>query len=91
MRNTSELYLTQALDYETTTSYSLEITASDGDLSTTTSLTISVEDVPNQSVEKAFTIRVYDVKYEDNASKVDYAAMMQSHKTVGDTEVLYEI
>ena len=91
VRNTSELYLTQALDYETTTSYSLEVTASDGDLSTTTSLTITVEDVPNQSVEKAFTIRVYDVKYEDNASKVDYAAMMQTHKTVGDTEVLYEI
>jgi|GEM_PF-574589 hypothetical protein len=91
IRNTSELYLTQALDYETTTSYSLEVTASDGALSTTTSLTITVEDVPNQSVEKTFTIRVYDVKYEDNTSKVDYAAMTQTHKTVGDTEVLYEI
>jgi len=89
--NANNIVLKSALDYETKSLYTLEVSVSNGTLSSTALVSITVEDVPNQSVEKAFTIRVYDVKYEDNTSMVDYAAMMQTHKTVGDTEVLYEI
>ena len=83
--------LVKQVDYETKSTYILEVEVSDGLLSLQATLTINIEDVPNQSVEKDFTIKVYDVKNEDTSSKVDYTSMMQTNKSSGDTEILYEI
>ena len=83
--------LVKQVDYETKSTYILEVEVSDGLLSLLATLTINIEDVPNQSVEKDFTIKVYDVKNEDTSSKVDYTSMMQTNKSSGDTEILYEI
>ncbi len=85
----NELKLASALDYETTTSYELIIEASDGALTSTSTLTINVIDVPNQSVEETLYITVYDVVNEDNTSRVDYTSMTQI--TEGDQTTIYEI
>jgi hypothetical protein len=85
----NELKLASALDYETTTTYELIIEASDGALTSTSTLTINVIDVPNQSVEETLYITVYDILNEDNTSRVDYTSMTQI--TEGDPTTIYEI
>jgi len=91
----NQLTLLKAFDYELQTEYVFELSATDGTLSETGSLTIDVEDVPNNTIEKSITVRVADVVAEASTTS---AAFYQSYldKTVEfafeeGQVVLYEI
>ena len=64
-----QLFLVGILDFETQEVHELEITASDGNKSNTNVVKVFVENVANASIQKGFTLQVYDIDNENTTSK----------------------
>ena len=64
-----QLFLVGTLDYENKEVYELEFIASDGFSSNSHIVKVFVEDVANASIEKGFTLQVFDVSDESTTDK----------------------
>jgi hypothetical protein len=83
--------LNNPFDYENKEVVTVSIVASDGELTDTKDLVVSVEDVPNNSVEQEYSITVYDVEEEDNTQKLDYTQWTNSTESSGSGDFIFEI
>jgi hypothetical protein len=83
--------LNNPFDYENKEVVTVSIVASDGELTDTKDLVVSVEDVPNNSVEQEYSITVYDVEEEDNTEKLDYTQWTNSTESSGSGDFIFEI
>jgi hypothetical protein len=85
------LVLNQTLDYESSTSHSVTIGVSDGELTDSLEFTLNVEDIENNSTEVEYTIEVYDIENEDNTEKLDYTRWTNSTESSGSGDFIFEI
>ena len=83
--------LKSSLDFESEATVTVNVIASDGELSDTKELVVNVEDVPNNSVEQEYSITVYDVENEDNTEKLDYTQWTNSTESSGSGDFIFEI
>ncbi len=83
--------LNNSLDYESKEVVTVSIVVSDGDLTDTKDLVLTVEDVPNNSVEQEYVITVYDVENEDNTEKLDYTQWTNSTENTESGDFIFEI
>lgn len=92
-----ELYLIGVLDYEEQDVHTIEIVASDGEKSTSYAYNIFVENVANASIQREFTLQVYDIDNESTTSKSEAykrflnPALQQTRKGVGKWKVRKKI
>ena len=64
-----QLFLVGTLDYETKDLYELEFLATDGNSSNSHIIKVFVENVANASIEKGFTVQVFDIADEATTDK----------------------
>jgi hypothetical protein len=83
--------LKSSLDFESEAVVTVNVIATDGELSDTKELVVNVEDVPNNSVEQEYSITVYDVEPEDNTEKLDYTQWTNSTESSGSGDFIFEI
>ena len=85
------IQLKSSLDFESDAVITVNVIATDGELSDTKELVVNVEDVPNNSVEQEYSITVYDVENEDNTEKLDYTQWTNSTESSGSGDFIFEI
>ena len=83
--------LNNPFDYESKEAVTVNIVASDGELTDTKDLVITVEDVPNNSVEQEYAITVYNVNNEDNTEKLDYTQWTNSTENTESGDFIFQI
>ena len=86
-----EIVLVNTLDYEEIEEYNLEVVVNDGTDEVSTSLVISVLDIPNTSVDVEYAIEVYDVVNEDNTQKIDYRNYTSSTENTETGNIIFKI
>ncbi len=87
----NKVLLSNPFDHEKQEIVTVSIVASDGELTDTKELVVTVEDVPNNSVEKEYAITVYDVKDEDNTQSLDYTKWTKSTENSESGDFIFEI
>jgi len=91
LQNANELIVIGELDYEEHPEYEIGIIVSDPLTSSTSTTTITVIDVPNQFIEAAIRVSVYDVKREDLTAKIDYSSYFSQTNKVEGQIVIYSL
>lgn len=88
-----QLYLVGVLDFEEQALHELEMTATDGNKTNSYVVKVFVENVANASIQKGFTLQVYDIENEGTTSKSEAykrflnPVLQQTRKGVGKWKV----